>query len=55
VLSFECEPKYELDKTKENISGMIGHLEVQKQEWNNAIRDEKSLFQYLKENIYNDS
>jgi len=55
VLSFECEPKYELDKTKENISGMIGHLEVQKQEWNNAIRDEKSLYQYLKENIYNDS
>jgi len=55
VLSAECEPRYELNKTKENISNMIGHLEVQKQKWNDTIRDEKSLYEYLKENIFNDS
>ena len=55
VLSAECEPRYELNKTKKNISNMIGHLEVQKQKWNDTIRDEKSLYEYLKENIFDDS
>ena len=55
VLSYECEPRYELKKTKENISNMVNHLEKQKQEWNDAVKNEKSLYQYLKENIYNDN
>ena len=40
---------------KENISNMVNHLEKQKQEWNDAVKNEKSLYQYLKENIYNDN
>ena len=55
VLSYECEPRYELKKTKENISNMVNHLEKQNQEWNDAVKNEKSLYQYLKENIYNDN
>jgi len=55
VLSYECQPKYDLDKTKENILDNVKHLDLQKNKWYDSVKNEKSLYQYLKENVHNDS
>jgi len=55
IISTEYEPKYNEEKTKKNILNTISHLDKQKQEWNEKVSLEKSLYQYLKENIHNEN
>jgi len=55
VISNECEPRYELDKTKQNLLAITSHLDEQKQKWNDVVKNEKSLYEYLKENIFYDN
>ena len=55
VLSYECQPKYDLNKTKENILDNVRHLDLQKNRWYDSVKNEKSLYEYLRDNIHNDN
>ena len=55
VLGYECQPKYDLNKTKENILDNMKHLDLQKNRWYDSVKNEKSLYDYLKDNIHNDN
>jgi len=54
IISTNCEPRYDEEKTKKNILKKLNHLDSQKKLWHEAVINEKSLFQYLKENVYNE-
>jgi hypothetical protein len=53
IISVNCEPKYDEEKTKKNILKKLNYLDKQKDLWHESVINEKSLFQYLKDNIYN--
>jgi hypothetical protein len=55
VLSQEINPNYDLEKTKENFLKITKHLEKKKFKWKQIIKNKKSLFNYLKDNIHNEN
>jgi hypothetical protein len=55
VLSQEINPNYDLEKTKENFLKITKHLDERKFKWKQIIKNKKSLFNYLKDNIHNEN
>lgn len=55
IISAECEPRFDIDLTKRNILNTIKHLDEQKNQWHDSVANEKSLYQYMKENLYNEN
>jgi tryptophan halogenase len=45
---------YGKENLKEYILKNVTHLDLQKEKWNHSIKNEKSIYDYLKENIYNE-
>jgi hypothetical protein len=54
-IKFDLRPEYDIELTKEHIVTATEYLVKQKNEWNELGKKQKSLYKYLKENIYENS
>ena len=49
ILSREGNPEYDMKLTKENILRLVSHLDHQKDQWAESVKNERSLYDYLKD------